>query len=246
MKTLQRIVALLIAAIIIIAIIWLVRAPKVVIPPAEPVTTAPVAEVRPIDLCFYNNHKITATTSDIAWLKATITGNKITGELRNIPYEKDSKVGLFDGTILPVDALGVRKVDAIWQTRAEGMKTPEQLIINISSEKAEIGFGEMIDRGDGTYVYKTPDAIASYSAIPSASCTELNERITVEQYIRDNIAMLSSAKTTLGGKWYVASITLDLITKKGTVSYEDGHSQKKAVFDYSINTENNVIITNFK
>ncbi len=246
MKTLQRIFTLLVVIIVIVVVIGLVRAPKVTVPEAEPIVNNPVVAIEKQNVCFYSEKGITATRADIAWLKATIDGNQISGELKNLPSEKDSKVGLFDGTIASADAAGVRKVDAIWQTRAEGMETPEQLIVNISADKAEVGFGEMVDRGDGTYVYKTPNAIPYFSSIPSVPCTELNERIAVELYVRNYVAAMTAPKATLGGKWYVTSLSLDLKEKKGSVAYEDGHAQKKSSFDYSVSSENNVTVTNFK
>lgn len=246
MNILKKLVILIAVAIILFIVIGFARAPKVIVPESPTNTNEPVAVIEKENICFYSEQKVTLTSADISWLKATITGSVITGELKTLPAEKDSKVGLFEGIIMSANAEGVRKVDAIWQTRSEGIETPEQLIVNISSDKAEVGFGEMVDRGDGTYVYKTPNAIPYFSSIPVVPCEELNERITVEQYIRKNISTIASAKATLGGTWYVASVLFDVVSNKGTISYEDGHSQKKATFDYSVDTENTVTITNFK
>lgn len=246
MKTLQRIFVLLVVVIVAVVIIGLVRAPRVIVPETEPIVDNSVVATEKQNVCFYSEKSITATRADIAWMKATITGNRIEGELRNLPSEKDSKIGLFDGSISAADAAGVRKIDAIWQTRAEGMETPEQVIIKLLAEKAEVGFGEMVDRGDGTYVYKTPDAIPYFNSISSVPCTELNERIVVDQYIRENIASMITAKPVLGGKWYVTSLSLDLKEKSGSVAYEDGHIQKKATFDYVVDAGNNLTISNVK
>jgi len=247
MKTAQKLVILILVIIVLIVIIGLVRAPKVVVLEPEPVVTTPITTtVKNQDLCFYSEKRTDTTHADIAWLKATVTGGMIKGELRNLPAEKDSKIGLFEGTISTTDANGIQKVDAIWQTRAEGMETPEQLIVKISSDKAEVGFGEMVGSGDGVYVYKTPDAIPYFSSIPSVPCSELNERITVEKYIRDNIGLLTSAKATLGGKWYVIALLIDPAKKTGSVSYEDGHTQKTSLFTYSVDSENKVTVTGIK
>lgn len=247
MKTAQKLVVLILVIIVLVVIAGLVRAPKVVVPQPEPVVTTPVTTtVQSQDICFYSEKRTDATHADIAWLKATVTGGMIKGELRNLPAEKDSKIGLFEGTISATDIIGVQKVDAIWQTRAEGMETPEQLILKISSDKAEVGFGEMVDSGDGVYVYKTPDAIPYFSSIPSVPCSELNEHITVEKYIRDNIGSLTSAKAKLGGKWYVTTLLIDQGKKSGSVSYEDGHIQKTSAFTYSVDSTNKITITGIK
>lgn len=88
------------------------------------------------------------------------TTGKVSGELKFLPAEKDSKVGKFEGTVSAVDkVMMARKVNAIWDTFAEGMNAKEQLKFIFGEGTASIGFGEMVDRGDGVYVYKDPTKI---------------------------------------------------------------------------------------
>lgn len=233
-NTFKTLGAIIVVIIVVILVIISVR--------KSPSTTQ-VADTGVKNLCFYSENRVNAGYADIAWLRVMIDGEKVSGELRNLPAEKDSKVGLFDGT-LSSNADGTQKIDAIWQTRAEGMETPEQLFVKLSADKAEVAYGEMVDRGDGTYIYKTPDAIGYWQSIPAVDCSDLNDRVVVEKYVRDNIRSISPIKAEMGGNWYVVNVTVDPKAKSGTVTYEDGHVQKKSTFSYSVSGDQ-VSITNF-
>lgn len=114
----------------------------------------------PIQLCFYQKTLGANGLSDVAWLKMNLLGDKVTGEFRNLPAEKDKKVGTFEGTVGKVDPYMMGRVaDVWWNSMAEGMQVKEQLKITFGEGSAQVGFGEMVDRGDGVYVYKTPDKL---------------------------------------------------------------------------------------
>lgn len=249
MKTLFNIIIFLGVIAMIIFFVDLARAPQVYIP--DPVVSRDNESVSipeiivPKEVCFYREEKTKKSTVDTSWLRVTIRGNQVSGELRNYPAETDSKVGLFAGDIATSDDSGVQKIDAIWQTRAEGMETLEQLIIHLSAEKADVGFGEMVDRGDGTYVYKTPEAISYVQTIPTISCDDLSDKIAVATYVRGNIGDLSPVSPVLGGRWYVVSVTVNSTLKTGSVVYEDGHIQKTGTFNYSRDSLQSVSISNF-
>ncbi|MFA6523993.1 MAG: hypothetical protein WC264_00930 [Candidatus Paceibacterota bacterium] len=68
----------------------------------------------------------------------------------------------------------------------------------------------------------------------------LTERENVENYLKDNINILSPVKAVLGGTWYVVSSTIDLEKKSGIVTYEDGHIQEKKNFTYTVNDKREV------
>lgn len=92
---------------------------------------------------------------DRAFLKLNITGNTVTGEYQNLPAEKDSKVGTFTGTVGAMDPkISGRVADVWWNAKAEGTTVVEQLHIIFGEGSAVALFGEMVDHGDGTYVYK--------------------------------------------------------------------------------------------
>ncbi len=189
-------------------------------------------------ICFYSETHASGDLYDIAWATMQIDGESVTGELRNLPAEKDSKVGTFTGTIQSEeDSKESQTIDAWWDSFAEGMRVTEELKIMLSDDNAKIGFSEMVDRGDGTYVYKDSNDIPYWQSIDRVSCENLDERLLVEKYIRDNIIELAPEEPVLGGSWYVTSLHLDEKTKTGKMSYEDGHIMGGATFSYSYDTE---------
>lgn len=93
-------------------------------------------------------------------LKMNLTGDKVTGELNFLPTEKDTKTGKFKGTVTPVNKKSMsRTIDAFWDTKAEGMEVTEELMIIFGEGTANIGSGEMKDRGDGVYIYENKNNI---------------------------------------------------------------------------------------
>lgn len=58
------------------------------------------------------------------------------------------------------------------------------------------------------------------------------EKANIEEYIRENISILSPEKEVLGGKFYVTEIIWEA-DSGGVVSYEDGHIALQARFTLS-------------
>ncbi len=197
---------------------------------------------QPFDLCFAKFGTPNAKGfADAYTLKMTIAGSKVSGDLKFLPVEKDSKVGTFDGTVSGSDQAAMsRSVDVMWATVAEGMNTTEQLKIIFNNSSAKVGLGEMIDRGDGTYVYKDPNSIGYSLELASTDCLYLLIHNNVESYLRKNIGILSPVKAALGGSWYVISVATDLEKASGIVVYEDGHIQEKKNFTYTVNEKQEV------
>ena len=197
-------------------------------------TTTP----KTIPLCFYYEKSTSRGFYDRAWLKLNITGDNVSGEFKNLPAEKDSKVGTFTGTVGSVDKMAMARVaDVWWDSMAEGMQVKEQLKITFGEGTAQAMFGEMVDRGDGVYVYKNPDKFTLGFPMTDVSCADLDDRIIVEKYIRDNIKDLAPEKPVLGGTWYAMNIHIDPRSKTGAMGYEDGHIAGIASFNYIRNGE---------
>ena len=174
-------------------------------------------------------------------LRLDLNGEKVTGELNFLPAEKDSKTGEIKGIVGKVDPkMMARQADLWWFTFAEGMNTEEELKIIFGEGTANIGFGEMIDRGDGVYVYKDPGKVSYQLELSDVACLDLTERASVEDYLRENISTLSPVKAVLGGTWYIMSMTIDLGKNSGTVFYEDGHIQEKRNFSYTTNEKHKI------
>ncbi len=124
-----------------------------------------------IDMCYHYYKATTGNLADKAWLTMSITGDKVTGEYQNIPAEKDKKIGKFSGTVGKMDPkISARIADVMWNSSAEGMDVTEQLKIEFGEGSAVALFGEMVDRGDGVYVYKDPNKLTPGFQMSQADC----------------------------------------------------------------------------
>lgn len=137
--------------------------------------TSPVAEApkpESIDICYVWSTE----AGDNASLRMNFTGengSNVTGSFNFRPAEKDSKTGTFVGTAGAVDQQSMsRTASVIWQASAEGTTNPEELSIVFGEGNAAVGFGEMKDRGDGTYVYANPKAISYAPTLQQVDCAD--------------------------------------------------------------------------
>lgn len=191
-----------------------------------------------IDMCYQYSKDTLSGFTDRAWLKMSITENKVTGEYQNLPAEKDSKVGKFYGNVGPMDPkISGRIAYVLWDSLAEGMNVKEQLYIEFGEGSAVALFGEMVDKGDGIYIYKDATKLTPGFQMSQIDCEALDDKIIVEKYIRENIGIITQDKAVLGGSWYVISVKINPSLKTGVMVYEDGHIQGKASFKYTRNNE---------
>lgn len=215
--------------------------------PVVPDTGMQVTTLVPMELCFAEYGPVQPSGySDTYTLRMTLDGTQVSGELKFLPAEKDSKVGLFTGDVSAVDPYSMaRTITAMWDTYAEGMNTTEELSIVFGEGTASIGFGPMVDRGDGVYVYEESDEILYNMDLTDIACADLTERENIEAYIRQNIATIAPEKAQLGGTWYVVTNTIDITTNTGTVIYEDGHIQKTSNYTYETDAQSKVTTVSF-
>ena len=239
MKNLYQIKQISVVALIIIImiVVFMVIGPKKeqeLITNNDNVVTD-TGQQEPINICYYRATKTDRGFYDKAWLKLNLLNEKITGEFYNLPSESDSKVGTFEGIILTANSTVYEKKATVWwESRAEGMEVKEELAIKFGDESATVGFGEMVDSqlGDGVYLYKDKSNLYYIEPMNQIDCESLEEKLSVEKYLRDNIENIATNKPVLGGTWYVVSTTIIPATKTGEVTYEDGHIQSKATFNY--------------
>ena len=152
-------------AIIIFLAIWLFKMPEreVVLPTGdtgEEVVDNDEEEAMK-EMCYIWNTE----AGDSATLRLSINGDTASGSLNWIPAEKDRKTGNFEGKVASVGT-----VDALWKVSAEGMTYDEQLILKYSETSANVGFGMMEDRGDGTYVYSDPTNLSYEPNLARTDC----------------------------------------------------------------------------
>lgn len=191
----------------------------------------------PISMCYQYSKETSRGFVDRVWLQMNIRGSNVTGEYQSLLAEKDSKVGKFSGTVGPMDPkISGRIADVWWDSEGEGMSVTEQLKIEFGEGSAVALGGEMMDRGDGTYVYKDATQIASGPQMSQIDCESLQDQNLVDKYVRDNINTIVPDKPVLGGSWYATVVNINPSTKSGTMilTYEDGHIQRKAEFSYTI------------
>lgn len=201
------------------------------------------------EYCYYKEDFKTSGYRDVAWMKISEDGNTVEGEFRNLPAETDSKVGLFTGLIIKSDLKNNTKTaDVVWDTFAEGMNNKEQLIFDYGNDFAIVYFGEMQEEGEsGVYVFKDKNNLFPQNKMNNMDCLELEEKISVEQYVRENIKNISNIKEVLGGNWYVTKLKIDNQNNTGEVEYEDGHILDRASFDYEYDiATKNINVLNFK
>lgn len=243
MNKLYRIkqVSIIILILIIIGAIVISVTPKRENKQAEDnITQTEVENPQTVSLCYYASSKTKNNLYDVSWIRLNILGDKITGEFRNLPAETDSKIGSFEGTVGPLDQkIMGRRANVWWNSEAEGMKVKEELAIEFGDGSATVGFGEMIDRGDGVYIYKDKTNLFYPKQMSQIDCESLGEKLFVEKYIRDNIKEIAPNKAILGGSWYVSSVIINSLSHTGEVTYEDGHIQSRAnfVYDYFKNPQ---------
>lgn len=192
-------------------------------------------------MCFYRQVPVSREGFDVSLLTLIQSEGSIFGEFKNLPAETDSKIGEFEGFLVSDD--GTTKVfDLSWSSFAEGMYVTEELRIEVSGDTARVGFGEMVDRGDSVYEYLDKENMGAWLSLSKEPCDYFNERIVVEDYLRESIASIAPKEAVLGGRWYVVSLSIDPQEKTGFVVYEDGHIQEQSNFEYEIGEVGQVFI----
>jgi len=88
---------------------------------------------------------------------------------------------------------------------------------------------------------------SSPSATGTPGTTSTNatstENVAVEDYVRQNISLLSPIQASLGGTFYVTNI--EASGGAGTVKYEDGHMAYIAEFTYDVDQSGSTTIKTF-
>jgi hypothetical protein len=138
---------------------------------------ASTACAQPVAMCYSYDCVTSRGYHDRSILKMTLAGTggtQVVGEFKNLPAEKDSKTGTFEGTVGPVDPkISARTADVWWNVLAEGMQATEQLKIQFGEGSAVAFFGEMKDSEDGRYVYAHPEKLTPGFQMDQKDCATL-------------------------------------------------------------------------
>jgi hypothetical protein len=181
---------ILVVIIFVLAVFLLVSKKKAdTVPTPAPEKITVKEEIKdtkqPIELCFAKFGVPDKNGFyDQYTLRLNLSGEKVKGELNLLPRDKDRKTGEIEGTVGKVDPkMMARQADLWWFTSTEGMSVKEELRIIFGEGTAEIGFGEMMDRGDGVYVYKDTTKLNYSLQLTDVACTDFTERVNVEDYL---------------------------------------------------------------
>lgn len=241
MKKIFYVFLTLLLVFVVIVMIQSKKSQNIVTP--EPVVEEVVVK-QPISLCFVKfGEKQESGFYDKFTLKMNLdnASKTVTGYLKILPAEKDASLGSFEGSVSAVDPYAMaRTIDAWWTREGEGRTEKSQLRIIFGEGTANVGFGAMKENPDGSYSYEDLEKVDYSMSLNDYSCLDLEEREVVEEILWKKINELSPVAPVLGGKFYVVSMDLDLVTNSGLVIYEDGHIQEKRNFDYEV-VENKVV-----
>jgi hypothetical protein len=133
----KQIIIIILIIIIIGAIYLSIKSKETIVPVDNTIVNTELEEIKTYNLCYYRSNKTDRGFYDTAWLKLNIKGENITGEFQNLPAEKDSKIGTFEGTVGPVNQKNMaRSANVWWNSFAEGMNNKEELIIELEHFKS--------------------------------------------------------------------------------------------------------------
>ena len=102
------------------------------------------------EMCF-----LQVVSKDSILLTIKKEGENVSGTYKTLPFEKDKKTIVFNGTLK--DSL----VTAVGTAMAEGTTVKEEFIFILNSDKAGVKFGEMIEGDDGVYRYKNKNSASA-------------------------------------------------------------------------------------
>lgn len=120
-----------------------------------------------VTYCYYEEITGVNGLKDVNYLKVIIDEGKVEGELGTIPAEKDKMIGTLSGMMTPPNV-----IDALYSYSAEGIDAVEERVIKLDATQALVGYGEMVDQGDGVFVYKDKTNIPFFLPIPKIDCGE--------------------------------------------------------------------------
>lgn len=243
-NSLIKIPLIVIGFAIVFSIIWSIYRPAPMSQTLTPITSNTDTENSKDSntMCYYRADKTKGGLYYRSYIIMNITGNKINGEFRNLSSEKDSKVGTFEGVLSNTNELILSNIATLWwNSLAEGINNKEELIIVYDNNSAKVGFGEMTEQADKTFVYKDKSSITYSNAISKIDCKSLDEMAFIEKYIQDNIKTIATNQPVLGGSWYTTNVVADIEKSTANVTYEDGHVQSKGLVEYTFDKEKGTI-----
>jgi len=107
-------------------------------------TPAPEETIADGETCF-----LQVVSKDTLSLKIKKDGDNVSGTFRSVPFEKDRRTIVFEGS------LNGDTVTAVGNATGEGQTQKEEFIFILKNNQAGVKFGEMIQGDDDVYRYKS-------------------------------------------------------------------------------------------
>lgn len=168
-----KIVLAIIVIVLLIVLVWLFITNKIggdkITPPDTSLDTDVPSNATNERLCYIWNTE----AGDRAKLSIDIRGDKATGEFYWFLAKNEPKKGIFIGTVTPIDTRTTKQtISALWDAK-KGTKTmKEEMVIIFGKGIANVGIGEMKDRGDGVYAYTNLEKLSFEPNLQQTSCND--------------------------------------------------------------------------
>jgi len=125
--------------------------------------TAPETDVKQCYMAITEIKKGSKTVNDTVILNLETKGDSITGTYKWLPYYKDKKTGVFNGTVKNNIAT------TILSAKGEGVTNLEEFNFTFNDKQVSVKFGEMAEGTDGIWHYKDAKTTTE-NAIPKVAC----------------------------------------------------------------------------
>ncbi|KKT81977.1 MAG: hypothetical protein A2V96_00440 [Candidatus Yonathbacteria bacterium RBG_16_43_6] len=168
-----KIVLAIIVILLLIVLAWLFVTNKIgkekITPPDTSLNTDVPSKTTNEQLCYIWNTE----AGDRAKLSIDVRENKATGDFYWLLAKNEPKTGIFIGTVSPIDTKTMKQtIVALWDSK-KGTKTrKEEIVIIFGKGIANVGFGEMKDRGDGVYEYTNPEKLSFEPNLQQTDCND--------------------------------------------------------------------------
>lgn len=111
--------------------------------------------------------------------------NKVYGVMNWMPYEKDSLVGNYKGTVeVSNDTLYPKRLNIIYSGEGEGILSLQQEILLLGSNDVVQMSGEKYADKDGVYKYKDITKLEKSYSIPMVDCATVAKNLKTDYLVR--------------------------------------------------------------
>ena len=170
LKTILIVIAILLLIVLAFFFIKNKMGEEKITPPDTSLDIELSPEINAQQLCYIWNTE----AGDSAKLSIDIRADKVIGEIYLLLAKNEPKTGIFKGNVSPVDPKTSKQtINALWESKKGATTRKEEVSIIFGGGIANIGSGEMKDKGDGIYIYANP---AKLSYAPNLQQTDCGDK----------------------------------------------------------------------